>query len=278
MTKRRWKFWPKKSVKLENCCQKTFSPREQSLVLWIVLHCGLEIPLEENKQSCEAVRLQKVDTKNLRTNFASQCLPWYQYIWYQHIWYQYMYQYTYLFNFASQYIYLYAGCSPVHASSAQEGDLPKTDPGSKSHKDDAVIGSTHHLVQRQNWTSESQKHNCSPGPLLRTRWTSPSRRRPSCRCSPRARRWSASTCTRSSGDRATFEEENAKKGRNVSWSGMAKELWPLWRALTTPELLDQHLASTTLLFCKPHSKRECKDYSSFLRLHLCSELPIQPLK
>ena len=102
---------------------------------------------------------------------------------------------------------------------------------------------------------DKDKDKCSPGPLLRTRWTSPSRRRPSCRCSPRARRWSASTCTRSSGDRASFEEENTKKGRNIFWSGMAKELWPLWTALTTPELLDQHLASTTLLFCKPHSTR-----------------------
>ena len=119
-------------------------------------------------------------------------------------------------------IHLDAGCSPVHASSAQEGDLPKTDPGSKSHKDDAVIGSTHHLVQRQNWTSESQKHKCSPGPLLRTRWTSPSRRRPSCRCSPRARRWSASTCTRSSGDRASFEEENAKKEETFFGPGWLK--------------------------------------------------------
>ena len=56
--------------------KKLLQPREQSLVLWIVLHCGLEIPLEENKQSCEAVRLQKVNTKNLRTNFAFEYSPW----------------------------------------------------------------------------------------------------------------------------------------------------------------------------------------------------------
>ena len=155
---------------------------------------------------------------------------------------------------------------------------PKQTPGPRVTKMMLSLGPPTTL---SNDKTESQKHKCSPGQLRRTRWTSPSRRRPSCRCSPRARRWSASTCTRSSGDRASFEEENTKKGRNIFCFGMAKELWPLWTALTTPELLDQHLASTTLLFCKPHSKRECKDYSSFLRLqilHLCLELPIHPLK
>ena len=77
MTLKRWKFWPKNLWNWRIVAEKkTFAPWEKSLVLWIVLHRGLKIPLEENKQSCEAVRLQKVNTKNLRTNFASEYSPW----------------------------------------------------------------------------------------------------------------------------------------------------------------------------------------------------------
>ena len=176
-------------------------------------------------------------------------------------------------------IHLDAGCSPVHASSAQEGDLPKTDPGSKSHKDDAVIGSTHHLVQRQNWTYESTNGH------LDSSWGHDEHLHPDVALLADVVPGQEDDRLQLAHDRLgtvqLLREQKRKKGRNIFWSGMAKELWPLWRALTTPELLDQHLASTTLLFCKPHSKRECKDYSSFLRLqilHLCLELPIHPLK
>ena len=40
-------------------CIESFSPREESLVLRVIFHGSLKIPLEQNKQSCEAVCLEK---------------------------------------------------------------------------------------------------------------------------------------------------------------------------------------------------------------------------
>ena len=96
---------------------------------------------------------------------------------------------------------------------------PKQTPGPRVTKMMLSLGPPTTL---SNDKTEHQNHKCSPGQPRRTRWTSPSRRRPSCRCSPRARRWSASTCTRSSGDRASFEEENAKKEETFFGPGWLK--------------------------------------------------------